>query len=120
MRAGVSTSYTFFPDAVLGASVGHWMNILPGGSFGLTNAGMAKQPHWILVAIFATILGAIPWAVFGFLLNVLIPVLGVVICCQSLGASYYWFAYWFPLASWVLISGFVLWLLGWTPTRKAD
>jgi hypothetical protein len=44
------------------------------------------------------LLGAIPWTVVGYALNVLVPLIGVAVCCESLGRAYYSFAYWFPLA----------------------
>ena len=65
---------------------------------------MENEPHWILKGLFAALLGAIPWAAIGFILNVLVPIIGLVICCGSLNPTYYQFAYWLPLA----VSGVVV------------
>jgi hypothetical protein len=58
---------------------------------------MENDPHWLLKGLSVTVLGAIPWVVLGFILNVLVPLIALTICCESLGGSYYWFAYWLPL-----------------------
>jgi hypothetical protein len=58
---------------------------------------MPPEPHWILKGLSAAALGALPWIVTGFVLNVPIPLLGAVICCQNLGRAYYWIAYWAPI-----------------------
>ena len=67
------------------------------------------------MAGFAAVLGAIPWAIFGFLLNIAIPLIGVLICCQHLGGAYYNFAYWFPLAAGAAVAIFVFWGLALRP-----
>lgn len=72
---------------------------------------MAEEIHWIIKTIFALLLGAVAWAVSGFVLNVLIPILGAVICCEHLGGEYYEFAFWFPLAAWGLVTALILGLL---------
>jgi ABC-type sugar transport system permease subunit len=59
---------------------------------------MENEPHWLLKGFSVTVLGAIPWMVLGYILNILVPTIGLVVCCESLGRSYYWYAYWLPLA----------------------
>ena len=70
------------------------------------------EPHWVFKGLSAAALGALPWIVLGFVLNVLIPILGVVICCQNLGRIYYWFAYWAPITLGAIVVATVL--LAWT------
>jgi hypothetical protein len=72
---------------------------------------MPPEPHWILKGISAALLGAISWIALGYLLNVVVPLAGLVVCCESLGPSYYQFAYWLPIG----VSGIVvcLVLLAW-------
>lgn len=56
-------------------------------------------------------LGALPWIVLGFVLNVPVPILGVFICCQNLGHAYYQFAYWAPIILGAIVAAAIL--LGW-------
>jgi hypothetical protein len=68
---------------------------------------MPPEPHWILKGLSAALLGAIPWIALGYVLNVVIPLTGLVVCCESLGSSYYQFAYWLPIG----VSGIVICLV---------
>jgi hypothetical protein len=65
---------------------------------------MPQEPHWIVKGLFTAVLGAIPWIVLGYVLNVLVPIAGLIVCCESLGPTYYQFAYWLPMA----VSGVVV------------
>jgi hypothetical protein len=78
---------------------------------------MPPEPHWILKGLSAATLGAIPWIIIGLTLNVLIPLIGVVICCQSLGGTYYWFAYWLPITLGSVVA--VVVLLAWANDPKS-
>lgn len=78
---------------------------------------MEREPHWILKALSAALLGAILWAVLGFILNVLIPLVGLTICCERLGYTYYSFAYWLPLAA-AIAAGIIV-LLAWARDRAS-
>jgi hypothetical protein len=56
--------------------------------------------------LFFTILfGAVAWLVMGAALNVAIPVIALVICCERLASVYYEIAYWLPLATGAAVSG---------------
>ena len=70
---------------------------------------MPPQPHWFLKGLAVTLLGVIPWIILGFVLNILVPLMGVVVCCESLGRAYYSFAYWFPLAVSAVVMATVIW-----------
>ena len=72
---------------------------------------MENEPHWLLKGLSVTVLGAIPWVVLGYILNVLVPVIGLVVCCEKLGGSYYWYAYWIPLSLSAVVM--VVLLLAW-------
>jgi len=67
-----------------------------------------REPNWILKGLSAGLLGAVFWAVPGFILNVLVPLVGLTICCESLSPTYYLFAYWLPLALAVIVGITVL------------
>lgn len=69
---------------------------------------MPPEPHWVFKGLSAAALGALPWIVIGFVLNVPIPILGVVICCQNLGRAYYWFAYWAPITLGAIVAATIL------------
>jgi len=58
---------------------------------------MPPEPHWILKGLFTAVLGAIPWIVLGYILNVVIPLIGLIVCCERLGHIYYQVAYWLPI-----------------------
>jgi hypothetical protein len=83
---------------------------------------MPPEPHWILKGLSAAALGAFPWIVLGFVLNVPIPLLGAVICCQNLGRAYYAFAYWAPIALGAIVAATIL--LAWAQdpesTKSSD
>ena len=78
---------------------------------------MEREPHWILKGLFAALLGAIPWAILGYILNVLIPLVGLTICCESLSPTYYWYAYWLPLAVGLAVG--IIVLLAWARDRAS-
>ena len=78
---------------------------------------MLPELHWILKGLSAAALGAIPWIIIGLTLNVLIPIIGVVVCCQSLGGIYYWIAYWLPITLGSVVAGVVL--LAWAQDPKS-
>lgn len=69
---------------------------------------MPSEPHWALKGFSAALLGAVTWIAFGYVLNVAVPLIGLVACCESLGGSYYQFAYWFPIAASIIVMGVVL------------
>ena len=74
-------------------------------------SSMEREPNWILKGLSAALLGSILWAICGFILNILIPLIGLAICCESLSSTYYAFAYWLPLVV-ALIAGLIV-LLAW-------
>ena len=78
---------------------------------------MEREPNWILKGLSGGLLGAILWGVLGFILNVLIPLVGLTICCESLSPTYYSFAYWLPLAV-AVIAGIIV-LLAWARDRAS-
>lgn len=76
-----------------------------------------REPNWILKGLSAGLLGAVFWMVLGFILNILIPLVGLTICCESLSPTYYSFAYWLPLALAVIVGITVL--LAWARDRAS-
>jgi hypothetical protein len=56
-----------------------------------------REPDRILKEL-SGLLGAVFWMVSVFILHVLVPLVGLTICCESLSPIYYSFAYWLPLA----------------------
>jgi len=80
-------------------------------------SGMEREPHWILKGLSAALLALIPWAILGFILNILIPLVGLTVCCESLSPTYYSFAYWLPLAV-ALVTGLIV-LLAWARDRAS-
>jgi len=58
--------------------------------------------------LFFTILfGGLAWLVMGAVLNVAIPVIALVICCERLASVYYEIAYWLPLVTGAAVSGLI-------------
>jgi len=80
-------------------------------------SGMEREPHWILKGLSAALLGSILWAILGYVLNILIPLVGLTVCCESLSPTYYSFAYWLPLAAALFAGGIVL--LAWAADRAS-
>lgn len=76
-----------------------------------------REPNWILKGLSAGVLGVVFWVVLGFALNVMGPLVGLAICCESLVPTYYLFAYWLPLAV-GLVAGIIV-LLAWARDRMS-
>jgi hypothetical protein len=77
---------------------------------------MENEPHWLLKGLAVTVLGAIPWIVLGYVLNIVVPLVSLVICCESLGRSYYSYAYWLPLAVSAVVMAILVLASGRDPT----
>jgi hypothetical protein len=56
-------------------------------------------------ALFAVLFGGLAWVVIGAVLNVAIPLIVLIICCERLASIYYEIAYWLPLMAGAAVSG---------------
>jgi hypothetical protein len=59
-------------------------------------------------ALFSVLFGGLAWAVVGAVLNVVIPVIALILCCAWLGSVYYEIAYWLPLFTGSVVAGLTL------------
>jgi hypothetical protein len=59
-------------------------------------------------ALFPVLFGGLAWLVVGAVLNVAIPVIALILCCERLGSVYYEIAYWLPLFTGAVVSGLTL------------
>jgi hypothetical protein len=53
----------------------------------------------------AIVFGALVWMGIGLVLNIAIPLIALLICCERLGSVYYEIAYWLPILTGAVFSG---------------
>jgi hypothetical protein len=59
-------------------------------------------------ALFSVLFGGLAWMVVDAVLNIAIPLIALILCCERLGSVYYEIAYWLPLFTGAAVAGLTL------------